>query len=31
MNKNVWLLPQNSGNMQQFFTTLKMFGEMNGI
>lgn len=31
MNKDVWLFPQNSCNMQQFFITLKVFGELNGI
>ena len=30
-NKEVWLFPQNSCNMQQFFITLNVFGKLNGI
>lgn len=30
-NKEVWLFPQNSCNMEQFFITLNMFGKLNGI
>lgn len=30
-NKEVWLFPQNSCDMQQFFTTLNVFGKLNGI
>ena len=31
MNRDVWLFPQNSCNMEQFFVTLKLFGQLNGI
>lgn len=31
MNKTVWLFPQNSCNINQFFLTLKVFGKLNGI
>ena len=31
MNKDVWLFPQNSCNMKQFFITLNVFGKLNGI
>lgn len=30
-NKEVWLFPQNSCSMQQFFITLNVFGKLNGI
>lgn len=30
-NKDVWLFPQNSCNINQFFLTLKFFDKMNGI
>lgn len=30
-DKNVWLFPQNSCNVEQFFTTLDFFAELNGI
>lgn len=30
-NKEVWLFPQNSCSMQQFFVTLDVFGRLNGI
>ena len=31
MNKNVWLLPQNSCSMEQFLTTLSTFQKLNGV
>lgn len=31
MNKDVWLFPQNSCSMDQFFITLNVFGKLNGI
>ena len=31
MNKDVWLFPQNSCNIKQFFITLNVFGKLNGI
>ena len=31
LNNNVWLFPQNSCNMKQFFTTLNTFAKLNGI
>lgn len=31
MNKDVWLFPQNSCNIDQFFLTLNLFGKLNGI
>lgn len=30
-NKNVWLFPQNSCNINQFFITLNLFSKLNGI
>ena len=30
-NKEVWLFPQNSCSMKQFFITLNVFGKLNGI
>lgn len=30
-NKDVWLFPQNSCNIEQFFITLNVFGKLNGI
>lgn len=30
-NKDVWLFPQNSCSMDQFFITLNVFGKLNGI
>ena len=30
-NKEVWLFPQNSCSMKQFFTTLNVFAKLNGI
>lgn len=31
LNKEVWLFPQNSCNINQFFITLNWFGNLNGI
>ncbi len=31
MNRDVWLFPQNSCDIEQFFVTLKLFGQLNGI
>ena len=31
MNKDVWLFPQNSCNVDQFFITLGVFAKLNGI
>lgn len=31
LNKEVWLFPQNSCSMDQFFITLNTFGKLNGI
>lgn len=31
MNKDVWLFPQNSCDMTQFFITLNVFAKLNGI
>lgn len=31
MNRDVWLFPQNSCNIKQFFITLNVFGKLNGI
>lgn len=31
MNKNVWLFPQNSCSLNQFFITLNVFAKLNGI
>ena len=30
-NKEIWLFPQNSSSIEQFFITLNVFGELNGI
>lgn len=31
MNRDVWLFPQNSCDINQFFITLNVFGKLNGI